>query len=464
MGWWGSLFLFYAFRLFNLQIWDGPSYLEQATENRTTLIIEPAQRGIIYDRNGVVLARNIPSFNVTITPAFLPGLLPFTLEEPVPAEIEEVYRSLARILNLPVSQGTVDENTIFKPCETDLGIKQVVYIGDTNGPYDPVRIACNIDERIARTIRERAADLPGVGIEVEPVRDYPTGELTADTIGFLGPVPGTQERYYREKGLVPGRDKVGYAGIENSMQDVLGGKNGQRYVEVDVAGKELRDLVEPIPPIPGNNIRLTIDIRLQVAMRDALIEEMRYWNNLAGEERMNTGAVIAMNPKTGEILAIVSYPNYENNRMARGIPFYYYQQLVEDLRTPLVNWGISAELPPGSVFKMPIAIGALNERVVAPDFEVDDPGIITLEEKPLPNSIPRAKDYYCYAWESGGHGQVNWMRGVIESCDVYFYKIGGGYPNQVPNGGLGSCAWVSIRGRWGTGRSLASSCPARWMG
>ena len=433
----GLLFLFYAYRLFSLQVLDGQTYLDQAAENRTTLINEPAQRGIIYDRNGVVLARNIPSYNVTITPAYLPGTLPFTQEEPVPAEIEEIYRELARVLDLPVSRGVVDETTIFKPCETDLGIKQVVYIGDSNGPYDPVRIKCNIPDAVARQIRERAADLPGVNIEVEPVRDYPTGELTAEIIGFLGPVPGTQEQYYREKGFVPGRDKVGYAGIENSMQDLLSGKNGARYVEVDVAGQELRDLTEPAPPIPGNNIRLTIDVRLQTSMRDALIDEMRYWNNRYGLEKMNTGAVIAMNPRTGEILAMVSYPNYENNRMARGIPFYYYQQLSEDPRTPLINWGISAELPPGSVFKLPTAIGALNERVIAPDFEVDDPGIIRIEEKPLPNSIPKGKDYYCYEWETGGHGNVNWLKGVMLSCDVYFYKIGGGYGDQVPDGGLG---------------------------
>lgn len=432
-----TVFLYYTYRLFSLQIIEGDSYLGQATENRTTLINEPAQRGIIYDRNGVVLARNIPSFNVVITPAYLPGLLPFTLQEPVPAEIEEIYRKLSRILNMPVSNGTVDENTIFTPCGTDLGIREIVYIGDSNAPYDPVRIQCDIPESTARQIRELASDMPGVGIEVEPIRDYPTGAITAEIVGFLGPVPGIQETYYRQKGLVPGRDKVGYAGIENTLQDLLSGINGQRYVEVDVAGQQLRNLTEPVLPIPGNNVRLTIDVRLQAAARDALIEEMRFWNGRYGEEKMNTGAVIAIDPRTGEILALVSYPNYENNRMARGIPAYYYQQLIQDPRSPLINWGISAELPPGSVFKMPIAIGALNERIVAPDFEVDDPGIIMVEEKPLPNSIPRGKEYYCYAWETGGHGQVNWLRGVYESCDVYFYKIGGGYPGQVPNGGLG---------------------------
>jgi len=241
-----ALFLFYAFRLFTLQVIDGPLYAAQAEENRTTRISVPAQRGIIYDRNGVVLARNVPSFNVVITPANLPGLLPFGLDEPVPGEIQEVYRQLSKLVDVPVSNGTVDENTVFTPCQSDLGIKQIVYIGDTTSPYDPIRIQCNIDETTAREIQERSSDLPGVSIEVEPVRDYPTGELTAEIIGFLGPVPANQENYYREKGFVPGRDKVGYAGVENTLQDILGGSNGERYVEVDVAGKELRELSEPV--------------------------------------------------------------------------------------------------------------------------------------------------------------------------------------------------------------------------
>lgn len=429
-----AVFLFYAFRLFSLQILDGETYRDLAEENRTTRISDPAPRGIIYDRNGVVLAQNVPSYNVVVTPAYLPGTLPFTQEEPIPGEIQEVYRELSKILNMPVSNGYVDDNTVFTPCDTDLGIKQIVYIGDTTSPYDPVRIKCNVDEKTARTIRERAADLQGVSIEVEAVRDYPTGAITAEIIGFLGPIPENQETYYREKGFVPGRDKVGYAGVENSLQDILGGTNGERYVEVDVAGQELRNLTEPVDPIPGNNIRLTIDVRLQLAARESLITWMEWYNSVKGEEVMNSGAVVAIDPRTGEILALVSYPNYENNRMARVIPSYYYQQLVEDPRKPLLNSAISAELPPGSVFKMPTAIGALNERVVAPEDELDDPGIIYIEERPLPNSpVTRLMEYHC--WEDEvGHGQVNWLRGVEQSCDVYFYKIGGGFRDQVPDG------------------------------
>lgn len=441
-----GLFGFYAFKLFSLQILEGVSYVEQAEENRTTRVSDPTQRGIIYDRNGIVLARNVASYNVTITPALLPGLLPFAYndpEDPVPGTIQEVYRRLSEIIDVPVSAGTVngeltDESVLlFKPCETSLGIKEIVYIQDTTAPYDPVRIACSIPEQQAKLVIEQSADLPGVDVEVEPVREYPTGELTAELIGFLGPIPANQpglnlEDYYREKGFVPNRDKVGYAGIENSLQDVLGGQNGERFVEVDVAGQVLSNLTEPVKPVPGNNVVLTIDTRLQSAAREALKYEINWWNTYFNRIQSTSGVVVAMNPKTGEILAMVSYPNYENNRFASEISGYYYTQLVEDPAKPLLNHAITGEYPPGSVFKMPIAIGALNEGVIAPEKTVDDPGKITIEEKALPNSIGRPRDYVC--WLDAGHGDVSWLQGVMWSCDVYFYKIGGGFRDQVPEG------------------------------
>ena len=441
-----AVFVFYAFRLFNLQVLEGPDYIARAEENRTTRVSDTTQRGIIYDRNGIVLARNVASYNVTITPAYLPETLPITYEEVVPGPVQEIYRRLSGLLNIPVSAGAVEQEgvltltdeivKVFKPCETSLGIKEIVYIQDTTAPYDPVRIMCNIDPDIAMQIREQTADMPGVNIEVEPVRDYPTGDLTAEIIGFLGPVPANQEQYYREKGFIPGRDKVGYAGIENSLQDILGGSNGERYVEVDVAGRELRNLAEPVKPVAGNNVRLTIDMRLQQAAQAALVYEINWWNTYFNRIQSNQGVVIAMNAKTGEILALVSFPSYENNRFAKLIPSYYYNQLVVDPAKPLLNKAISGTYPPGSVFKMPTAIGALNERVVAPDQKLNDPGKIIIEEKPLPN-VPSTKTQEYVCWNSNGHGDMDWLRGVENSCDVYFYKIGGGYREEVPDGGLG---------------------------
>jgi penicillin-binding protein 2 len=419
------IFGYYAIRLFNLQIVHGSEYLAKADDNRTETISLPAQRGVIYDRNGYVLARNVPSYNVSITPANLPA------DE---GTTQEIYRQLSALIDIPVSNGEINEESVrlFKPCETDLGITQVVYIADTNAPYDPVSIKCDVDETTAMTIMEKSKDWPGVSVQVNAVREYPTGWLTSEVIGFLGPIPASLEEEYRAEGYIPGRDKVGYAGVEYSLQDILGGKNGERTVEVDVAGQVLRDLESQIEAVPGNSVRLTIDTRLQMAAKTALIEMITYWNNWFNEIRSSNGVVIAINPKTGEILALVSYPTFENNRMARVIPAYYYEQLTSDPNRPLFNHAISAELPPGSVYKMATAIGVLNEGVMSPTDTIEDLGKITVLQKFSPNDPGTPRDYVC--WEPTGHGIVDFVHAIALSCDVYFYKVSGGYKDEVPEG------------------------------
>lgn len=424
----GLLLSFYVIKLFDTQVVNGAQYLAQADDNRTSTISVPTQRGIIYDRNGYILAQNIASYNVTIIPANLPA------DE---GAIQEIYRQLSQMIGVLVSNGEINDATVrsFTPCQTDLGISEIVTIQDTNSPFSPVKIKCNIDEKTAMIIREKSDQWPGVGIEVQPVRDYPTGSLTADIIGFLGPVPAALEEQYRAKGFIPGRDKVGYAGVELSLQDILGGTNGQRTVEVDNAGKVIRDLKTPLDTVPGSNVVLTIDTRLQAAAQAALVGEINWWNAYLNRIQSENGVVIAINPKTGEILAMVSYPSYENNRMARLIPAYYWNQLNQDPNRPLFNHAISAQHAPGSVFKLAAAIGALNEKVITPDQIINDPGKITIMQKFSPNDPGTPRDYVC--WERTGHGDLNFLGGLKNSCDVYFYKIGGGYENEVPNGGLG---------------------------
>jgi len=421
------IFSFFGFRLFSMQILDSKIYVDASTENRTSKISIQTHRGVIYDRNGYVLARNIPSYNVVITPAQLPT------DE---GAIQEIYRRLSNLIDIPVSNGNIDNESVrlFKECDTDLGISEIVYIGDTNAPYRPIKVKCDVESKTAFIIQENTYDWPGVGIEVEPIRDYPTGEITAEIIGFLGPIPAVLEEYYRDLGFVPGRDKVGYAGVEASLQELLGGKNGERMVEVDVAGQVLRDLQPPVEPEPGYNIKLTIDTRLQSVAKEVLKSEVAFWNNYFNEIRSTNGAVIAINPKTGEILALVSLPTFENNRMARFIPAYYYNQLSVDPARPLFNHAISAEHPPGSVYKMAAAIGALNEGVVAENQEIDCPsaGKIIITQKFTPNDPGTPREYVC--WEDYGHGMVNFVEGIANSCDVYFYKISGGFQNEVPQG------------------------------
>jgi len=322
----GAMAVIFVTRLLNLQILSGEKYIIQAEDNRTEVISIAPSRGTIYDRNGIILARNIASYNIIITPAYLPD---------DDGDVQRIYRELSALTGIPVNQGKVEDAKLIAPCTPGPGIAQFVDLGFSNAPYDPVKIHCNVGEQVAMIVREHAVDWPGVGVDIEPVRDYPTGSLTANIVGFLGPIPAALEQVYRALDFLPNRDKVGYAGAEYSLNDILIGTPGKRTVEVDVAGQVLRNLVPPVEPIPGNNVVLTIDTRLQQAAEAILKRDIDYWNNdYNGYQRITSGVVIAMNPKTGEILAMAQYPTYENNRLARIIPAYYYNQLENDPTHP----------------------------------------------------------------------------------------------------------------------------------
>ena len=425
-----SIFSLLTLRLLALQFLQRTEWHTLAVENYTKAISVPTLRGIIYDRNGYILARNIASYNIVITPADLPDDA---------ADIQRIYRDLSQLTGIPVNQGTVEDAKRVAPCVEGPGIAQLVELGDSIAPYSTVKVKCNASEEVARIVHERAMDWPGVAVEVEPIRDYPTGFLTANIIGFLGPIPANLEKEYRDLGFVPERDKVGYAGVEASLQDILAGKNGKRVVEVDVAGKELRNLEPPIPPVPGNNMYLTIDTRLQAAAEASLLAEIDYWNTYFGTIRISSGVVIAMNPKTGEVLAMVSYPAYENNRMVRFIPTYYYEQLSQDPRHPLLNNAISGEYPPGSAFKLSAATGAYNEGVITLSKIVETPGQIVLCEQFSPNEACTDRNQrpfrdWIFDQNPGGFGQLDFLHCIAYSSNVCFYKLGGGYKNEIPEG------------------------------
>lgn len=446
----------FLFRLLNLQVFERLDWESQAKDNFTTEISIPAPRGIIYDRNGFILARNVASYNVVITPANLP-------EDD--SDIQSIYRALSELVDVPVgnfvSDTPTDENApdvtlfavpggllpeadleeakLFAACVPGPSIAQLVALQDTLAPYSPVKIKCNVSEEIARIVEEKSVDWPGVDIEVEPVRDYPTGELTSHLVGFLGPIPASQEEEYRAQGFIPNRDKVGYSGVEDSLQDILAGRNGLRVVQVDVAGQEIRNLEPPIAPQPGYNVYLTIDTRLQAAAQATLLEEIRYWNTYFGQVRISSGVIIAMNPKTGEILAMVSYPGYENNRFSKIIPAYYYEQLSQDPRKPLLNNAISAEYPPGSTFKLSTATGAINEGVVDLDDIILAPGRLLLCERFNPNDVctdanTRPFVDHIYDQKPEGFGPLQFMQCIAYSSNVCFYKLGGGYEDEIPQG------------------------------
>ena len=419
----GGLTALFVLRLFQLQVFQGEEFTTLAEENYLTYEYPPAPRGVIYDRNGYQLVRNIPSFNVLVTPAFLPDS---------PAEVEAIFQVLSNLSGVPVDQG----GPPAARCIAGRGIRQLVEEGATIRPYEAWPVACDVPERVARILRERQMDLPGVTVEAVPVRDYVTGDLTAAVIGYLGPIPEAFAEEFELRGFRPDRDKIGYVGVEGWYQEELAGQNGQKAVVEDVARQHLYELGEVRQPVAGNSLRLTIDTRLQAAATTALANRIEFLNRFAGEVRVPIGVVIAMNPQTGEILAMVTLPTYENNRMARFIPTDYYNQLISDERgKPLINHAVSSEFPPGSTFKMATAIGILNEGVVTPLETIFDPGIITIENRYFPNDPGRAKEFVC--WKRDGHGAVDFLRGVAFSCNIYFYSVGGGFPGEVADDGLG---------------------------
>ena len=442
----------FVIRLINLQVFDVDLYKARAVDNYTNEVSIPAPRGIIYDRNGYVLARNIAAYNVVITPANLP------VED---SDIQRIYRELSDLVDVPsgnfisaetetdglilavpgglLAEESLEEAKLFAACVPGPSIAQLVALQDTLAPYSPVKIKCNISEETARVVEEKRVDWPGVSVEIEPIRDYPTGSLTAHLIGFLGPIPAALEDELRAKGFIPNRDKIGYAGVETSLQDILAGRNGLRVIQIDVAGQEIRNLEAPIAPVPGHNVYLTIDTRLQAAAQATLEEEIRFWNTYFGQVRISSGVIIAINPKTGEILAMVSYPGYENNRLSRLIPAYYYEQLSQDPRKPLLNNAISAEYPPGSTFKLSTATGAYNEDVIELDTIIETPGQLLLCERFNPNDPCTDRNTrpfvdYIFDQRPEGFGTLTFLQCIAYSSNVCFYKLGGGFEDEIPQG------------------------------
>lgn len=449
------VFLIFIFRLFSYQIISGDTYVALAVENRLREISLAPTRGVIFDRNGIVLARNVASYNVVVTAAKLPD---------DQGAIQNIIRSLAEYIDVPVSRGEITPENPFVPCVSDHGISQIIEYGEQSAPYQDVKIACNIDQIKAQIIQEKTMDWPGISVEIETVRDYPTGSLTASIIGFLGPISSLEQEYYTDRGFVTFRDKIGYAGLERFYQSILSGKPGKRVVEVDVGGQIIRDVVPVISPISGQNIYTTLDTRLQQAAESILLAEIGGWNAYLGELRITSGVVIAINPQTGEILAMVSYPTYENNRMARVIPAYYYEQLNADVRNPLLNQAVGAELPAGSVFKLSTALGALNEGVVTPDQIITTPPEIQLANKYTPNDPGKSKTYV--DWKDEGFGELDFIGGFSNSSNVYFYQLGGGdadelgtgIPGEVPEG-LGICRLGTYARALGYGDYLGIELP-----
>ena len=363
-------------RLFALQIASGGRFTALAETNRTTTQAIPSTRGVVVDRNGVALVANVPGYSVKIRPADLP--------EPRRAE---VVQRLSALLNLSAA----DINVIID--------------SNPGSRFDHVRIAADVDPNIANFISESRLDLPGVEVVVESRRDYTVGPLLSQIIGYTGPINAEQLRDLRSAGYLPD-DLLGKTGVEAEYEAVLRGTYGLETIERDATGRKLQVLQTLSEPVAGRSLQLTLDVQEQRWAEQALLWGM-------DEIGLKRGVVIVMNPQTGEILAMVSLPTYDNNLFAHGISNTEYQALVTNPDKPLTNHAIAEHYPPGSTYKLVAGTGGLADGEIRPSTKLTTQGYLTLGSTRF------------YEWNRRGWGPCDLMCGFGHSSDTYFFQVAG---------------------------------------
>jgi len=434
-----------ALRVWRFQVVEGPYYSAQAVQQSTRLVTIAAPRGIIYDARGTPLVRNVPSFNVLLIPAYLP-------EDR--ASAEDVLIRLAWLLDMPYATSSKS----LSGGEPQPGLREMVEsVGFTS--YRPLVVRRGVDRETAFLIAQQSLLLPGVSIEVESVRTYPYGPLVAQILGYLLPVPEGNDEYYRVLGYDPATDRLGVAGVEATFENVLRGQKGQQIVEEDVMGRTVRVVKELAAPVPGNNVHLTLNLELQRFVEEVLKRGMERAKNSP------RGVAIVMRPRTGEILAMVSLPTYDNNLFTPGVsPLELERELrlmYADPHRPMLNHAVSDQLPPGSVFKLVVASAALQEGVLTPYTRLSCPGTIVIANKYFPNDPGRAQEFHC--WKRTGHGPLDVIGGIAHSCDVFFYKTGGGF-EEAGFQGLGVSRIAGYARLFGFGEQTGVELPAEAAG
>lgn len=405
-----GLFSLLAGQLFRLQIVQGTRYSGQAEQNRIRKLFTQSLRGVIYDRAGRLLVRNIPSFSVSILPADLPS-------ETAPAAAPVAASAGAATETL---RATLTDDAVFgrlaKLLQMDKSeIAKRVEAGRDN-PFTPVLLKRNVERDVALIIQESRHEVPGVAVDVEPIREYLEGPLMSSTIGYIGRI--TQEEFAARQ--VTDRtasinDTVGRMGVERVFDAELRGKKGEKVVEVDAAGREARTLAYLTHEQPGHSLVLTIDQELQRQATKALQEGML-------RAKASSGAVVALNPNTGEVLALVSLPSYDNNLFAASISEEDWQRLINDPDRPLFNRAIGGAYPPGSIFKIVTAVAGLQDGIMTWNTRIRCDGKIVVKDQ-----YDAFNSYNFVCWVKEGHGWQTLVDALANSCDVYFYHIGGGF-------------------------------------
>jgi penicillin-binding protein 2 len=357
------VFLFLLLRLWHLQVLEGMHFFALSTNNSLRVRPVEAPRGFILDRNREILVENRPSFDVFVTPEDV-------------GRTQEAVRAIADVLGMDPAAVTarLDEGR--------------------DRPYQPLLLRKSIDERTHTAIEERKLDLPGVSLRIRPVRGYPTEGMAANLLGYVSEVSQAQLAREEFQDFRPG-EHLGQAGLERRFDAFLRGIDGGEQLEVDARGRALREL-NRLEPRSGLNLILTLDRRLQAAAEEAM--------------RDKEGAVVALNPSTGEVLALVSKPTYDPNLFAQRLTADDWRRLIHDPKHPLQNRVLQAQYPPGSVFKIITAMAALEKGAVTPETRFFCGGSFSLGRVSFAD------------WKKGGHGWLDLRGAIANSCNVYFYQ------------------------------------------
>jgi penicillin-binding protein 2 len=395
-------------RLFDLQVNRQQVFSAQVGERSVIERPLPATRGLIYDRTGVPLVRNAPAYQVAIVP-IQQVRYP---DDPIRQQIERmaIYNKLATMIDQPgVTAGDI--------------YTRVVSRNSLAAPYQPVVVADNVSRERALAIQEQTLTMRGVVVQTVGSREYPHRELLGNILGYTGrifremvdrdPVKYSDEIYDYDN------DRVGIVGVESAIEEDVRGRKGRRRVLVDASFEELQTLSET-PPVNGNSVRLTLDLRLQTIMSDVLISAMK-------EISAPRAAAVAINPNTGEILGMVSVPGYDNNAFAQGISQDDFRRLADDLHKPLLNHATQDRVPPGSTFKIVTTAALLQEGIVDERTLINDPGIFVLPNE-FSTDPNEGQKFYC--WKRTGHGSQNIRDALRNSCDTFYYKTVGGYTDE----------------------------------
>ena len=236
-------------------------------------------------------------------------------------------------------------------------IEKAINDGRLGGAYRAIPIAKYIDEGTAFTVAEDAVNLPGVDLQLDPIRDYPSGSLTSHLIGYMGHIPEGALDKYKAKGYAQ-NEQVGLTALESTFEHELRGKPGRQTIEVDVNGRRVRTVGQPDPAVPGHNLVLTLDLELQRATTAALQEAL---DKSSGFTKATQGVAVAMDPRNGKILAMVSLPGFDNNLFAKGVTTEAWEALTSNPDHPMFNQAVGGQYPPGSIFKPIVASAALQE-------------------------------------------------------------------------------------------------------